>query len=359
MRLAFRLLTLLWVSTLILSGCGYGLVNVQDEEKRQGEVVRAILVLRSDLRKVQEKLSALDQSTEQRLQQANRSVKDLQKHRADLDSRVDEMGLNLRLMQGSLEKRDHRVQEIAQQLDAQDFRIQNIVSLEKKLSGDLGTQQRQVSDLASKVEELSKNVPPLLADQAEHLKALSKNLEAYSNQGASETEQLSKSLTSLSQALDLLGQKITSKVDNQDKSILKMAKRLESVEARLGKKKPRKSGSSGGSPDASDDATVSLTPLFYRVGEISYSLGDLRGAWEAYGAAVRISRDGGGEVPEWTALALLRQSEVAADMGETDPRTVLEQLVKIAERYPTTAAGKIARRRIELARTLWKGEVRE
>ena len=362
MRLMFRLLTLLWVSTLVLSGCGYGLINIPQEEKRQGDVTRAILALRADLRKVQGKLSDLEQSsqsTDQRLEQTEQSVKDLQRRRADLDSRVDEMGLNLRLIQGNLEKRDHRVQEIGQRLDAQNFRIQSIVSLEKKLSGDLGTQQQQVSDLASRVEELSKNVPPLLADQAEHLKALSKNLESYSNQGALETEQLGKSLTSLSQALDLLGQKITSKVDQQDKSIHNMTKRLESVEAKLARKKPRKSGSAEEFPDASEDVAVVLAPLFYRVGEISHSLGDLRGAWEAYGAAVRVSRDGGEEVSEWTARSLLGQSEVAADMENIDPRSVLDQLLKIAERYPKTAAGKIARRRIEMAKTLWKGEVRE
>lgn len=261
----FRFVLFLLFVSLTVLGCGYQLrlVNVVEEEEhqleRRNDMVDSVIGIRSDLRGVQEKLASFDQTTQslkKRMQQDEQLVKDLRKRGASLNARFDELGLSLRLIQGGLEKRDHKFDDLSRFVDGQKFRIEEIEVNEQELVKEmdgikeglatLGTkrsrsfvdQERKVKDLAVEVEELSTNVPPLLADQAEYLKALSKNLESYSDQGTGEVEQLSKSLVSLSDALDLLGQKISTKVDQQDKLMRKLSKRLESVEAKLEEAKP-------------------------------------------------------------------------------------------------------------------------
>jgi DNA repair exonuclease SbcCD ATPase subunit len=348
----FALLALVSLVSLAGSGCGYQLrlVDLSDEEKKEAlrheEVTGVLSSLRADVKGLQGKVSAL----EQRSQEAEKGVNTLQKQRADIDTRLDEAGLSLRLLQGSLEKRDHRFRETT---EGQESRIEELASsqkgfseklasLEERVAGLDQSQQQRVSDLAKKVEDLTRNIPPLLADQAASLNALSKNLEAYSSRGAGEIEQLSRSLTSLSKALDLLGQKITAKVDEQDRSIKKISKRLETMEARGSGK--RSAERPGGDPDEAG-LSIPLAPIFYRVAEVSRDLGDLRGAWEAFGSASEERED-----PEWASLSLLRRSEVAATMG--DGATAFKELARLAKEYPGTEAAGIARERLESARRL-------
>jgi|GEM_PF-3907876 len=361
MRLTLRHRVLFSLFSLCLAGCPYGLVNVQDAEKHQQQVDGAISSLRSDLQQLQGRVSGLDQKT----QASAQSIKDLQKQHAEFDARFEETGLNMRLLQGSLDKRDHRLQEIAQTVDAHEFRIQELsaaqkglaervdgirgtlASLESRVSGSLGTHEQRLKDLATKVDELSRSLPPLLAEQAVQLKTLSRNLEAYGGRDAGEIDQLGKSLTSLSEALDLLAQRVTSRVDEQGRTIVKISKQLESLEAKLGsdKGKGKRSGEDPGGP------LMRLAPLFYQVAQVSWRVGKLRSALDALGDATRSSIREAEE--DDVALTLLRRSEALARSGDTT--SAWAQLEEVVLRYPMTGASSVARERLSDARALLSG----
>ena len=97
--------------------------------------------------------------------------------------------------------------------------------------------EKRLKELSALISELTQKIPPLLNTQSAQLDELGRQLQKVSQGG--EVEQLNRGLLDMSRALDLLGQKITAKVDEQDRILNKTAKRLDALEAKLGSKGKR------------------------------------------------------------------------------------------------------------------------
>lgn len=256
---------LLLSAILLTGGCGYQLrlINVSEEQqreaRRQEEVTRAISTLRTDLKQLQKRLDAMGQegeSVQKELTRIDGALSGLQRGRAELHARLDEINVNLRLLQGGLEKGEHRFRELAQRMEGQEFRLkestghqastgdqvrdleQRVVSLKTELTQTQGDQADRLRSLSEKVMDLVEHVPPLLNQHTEQLQAFSDQLDGLGRRNTDDTRQISKSLTSLSKALDQLGQKMASKIDEQDRAIRGMSKRMETLETQLSKQRP-------------------------------------------------------------------------------------------------------------------------
>lgn len=247
-----RFAVLLFISLSVLQGCGYSLRMVDvEEDRRQNQHKTA----------VEDQVSQLQAEVQKLKTETRQGIADVQKRRADADLRIEETTLALRLIQGKMEKDTHRFTELSHQMDDATFRMgeqgKKLEAMQKTLqqidgaraasqksldtlSGRVATlddHEKRLRELSALVSELTQKVPPLLNTQSAQLDELGKQIQKLSQGG--EVEQLNKELLDLSNALDLLGQKITAKIDEQDRILNKTTKRLESLEAKAGSKGKR------------------------------------------------------------------------------------------------------------------------
>ena len=95
-------------------------------------------------------------------------------------------------------------------------------------------QEGRLKEMTGQIGQLTKEIPSSLTAQAAQLDELGRQMQRVSQNG--EVEQLGKSLADLSGALNLLGEKITAKVDEQEKLLNKTTKRLQALESKLAPK---------------------------------------------------------------------------------------------------------------------------
>lgn len=279
-----RYAILLSAGMILFQGCGYSLrmVDVVEEDREirnqqhlEGQVSR----LNAQAKAMQEQLTRLQNEVKQArgegVSDLQKGVSDLQKRRAEVDVRFDESDIQFRIIQGKIEKEERRYAELAQQVDNAAFRLKeqekSLNEQEKKweiLQKTLQAQveemkelkklnagfqknwedhERRLKEIAGQLLQLTKEIPSALNGQAMHLDELGKRLQQLSR--GADVEALGKSLVDLSHALNLLGEKITAKVDEQEKLLDETTRRLRMLESKLtpkGKQSSLQEGASNG-----------------------------------------------------------------------------------------------------------------
>ncbi|HLG23141.1 MAG TPA: hypothetical protein VI382_10020 [Candidatus Manganitrophaceae bacterium] len=252
-----RFVLLFLLGFLLLEGCGYSIKMVSVEEDRKA---------RQNRKTLEEEVARLQSE----LQKLRQEVSELQKRRADVDIRLDETAMALRLIQGKIEKDDHRFKELSHQADDAAFRLNELTQLKTRLSEQekkwdstqktmqsqieaikgisgvlqksletlnaavattLDDQEKKLKDLSALVSELAQKIPPLLNTQSAQLDELGKQFRRLGQAG--DIEQMNRGLLELSNALNLLGEKMTAKIDEQDRILNKTTKRLEALESKV------------------------------------------------------------------------------------------------------------------------------
>lgn len=265
-----RFILLFLIGILLLEGCGYSvrMVSLDDEDRKEQQNKKA---MEEQIARLQAETRLLRKSAEE----GRQSIFDLQKRRADVDVRLDETRLALQMIQGKIEEEGHRYGELSHQMDDNTFRLNDLgqiknrlneedkklESIQKTLQGQidgakgvtgglqksldsigaristLDDQEKRLRDLSALVSEFTQKIPSLLNTQSAQLDELGRQFQKLS-QGR-DVEQLNQGLLDLSRGLDLLGQKIASKVDEQDRILSKTTKRLEALESKLAPKGKR------------------------------------------------------------------------------------------------------------------------
>lgn len=240
--------SMLFLAGMILfQGCGYSLrmVDVAEENRdlrNKREMEEQVSRLDAEMKSVQEQVTRLQSELKQAREESRKAVSDIQKRRADMDVRLDESDVQSRIIHGKIEKEERRRADLTQQVDNVAFRLseqekkwQAQIDEIKKISGSLQKnvedQDKRLKEMTGQILQLTREIPPSLSAQAAQLDELGKQIHQM-NRGT-DVDQLSKSLVDLSKALDLLGEKITAKVDEQEKLLSKTTKRLQVLESKV------------------------------------------------------------------------------------------------------------------------------
>jgi chromosome segregation ATPase len=237
----------------LLQGCGYSLrmVDVAEENRElrnKREMEALVLQLDGQMKEVQTQVTRLQSELKQAREESRKAVSDLQKRRADLDVRLDESDVQLRMIQGRIEREERRRADLSQQVDNVAFRLNDQEKNLKNLQGQIeemkkvaaalqkhsDDQDKRLKEMTGQIVQLTQEIPSSLTAHAAQLDELGKQIQRVSREG--DVEQLSKSLADLSSALNLLGEKITAKVDEQEKLLSKTTKRLQALESKLAPK---------------------------------------------------------------------------------------------------------------------------
>ncbi len=258
---------LLFAGVILLQGCGYSLrmVDVAEENRdirNKKEMEEHVVQLDAQMKSLQEQVTRLQAELKQTREESRKTVSDIQKRRADLDVRLDEGDVQLRMLQGRIEKEERRRADLTQQVDNVVFRLseqekkwQSQIEEIKKISAGLQKnaedQEKRLKEMTGQILQLTRDIPASLNAQASQLDELGKQIRQMSR--GNDVEQLSKSLVDLSKALDLLGEKITAKVDEQEKLLTKTTKRLQVLESKVA---PRGKQSSLQQEDRSEGAAA-------------------------------------------------------------------------------------------------------
>lgn len=239
---------------ILLQGCGYSLrmVDVAEENRdvrNKREMEEHVLQLDAQMRAMQEKVARLQSELKQEREESRKAISDIQKRRADADVRFDENDVQFRMIQGRIEKEERRRADLTQQIDNIAYRVneqekkgevvqkalQTQIEEIKKINAGLQKngedQDKRLKETAGQILQLTRDIPASLSAQATQLDDLGKQIQQM-NRGT-DVEQLSKSLVDLSNALNLLGEKITAKVDQQEKLLDKTTKRLQVLESKV------------------------------------------------------------------------------------------------------------------------------
>jgi len=237
----------------LVGGCGYSLkmVDVAEENRElrnKRETEALVHQLDGQMKEMQAQVTKLQSELKQAREESRKAVSDLQKRRADLDVRFDENDVQLRMIQGRIEKEERRRADLLQQVDNVAFRsneqekslknLQAQIEEMKKVNAALQKhsedQDKRLKEMAGQIVQLAQEVPSSLTAHAAKLDELGMQIQRVSRDG--DVEQLGKSLADLSSALNLLGEKITAKVDEQEKLLSKTTKRLQALESKLAPK---------------------------------------------------------------------------------------------------------------------------
>ncbi|MDC4223873.1 MAG: hypothetical protein MPW15_06495 [Candidatus Manganitrophus sp.] len=248
-----RYSVLLLAGVFLLHGCGYSLrmVDVAEENREirnKREMEELVHQLDGQMKEMQAQVTRLQSDLKQAREESRKGVSDLQKRRADVDVRFDENDVQLRMIQGRIDKEERRRADIFQQVDNAAFRLneqeKNLKSVQaqleeiKKINAALQKhsedQDKRLKEMTGQIVQLAQEIPNSLTAQAAQLDELGKQIQRVSRDG--DVEQLGKSLADLSSALNLLGEKITAKVDEQEKLLSKTTKRLQALESKLAPK---------------------------------------------------------------------------------------------------------------------------
>lgn len=238
---------LLLAGMILLQGCGYSLrmVDVAEENRdlrNKKEMETHVDQLDAEMKSMQEQVTRLQTELKQAREESRKAVSDIQKRRADMDARLDEADVQTRMIQGKIEKEERRRADLTQHVDNVTFRlseqekkwqgqIEEIRKLNVALQKSAEDQEKRLKEVTGQILQLTREIPSSLSAQATQLDELGKQIHQMSR--GTDVEQLSKSLVDLSKALDLLGEKITAKVDEQEKVLTKTTKRLQVLESKV------------------------------------------------------------------------------------------------------------------------------
>lgn len=238
---------LLLAGMILLQGCGYSLrmVDVAEENRDlrdKKEMEAHVDQLDAQMKSMQEQVTRLQSELKQAREESRKAVSDIQKRRADMDVRLDEADVQTRMIQGKIEKEERRRSDLTQQVDNVTFRlseqekkwqgqIEEIRKLNVALQKSAEDQDKRLKEVTGQILQLTREIPSSLSAQAAQLDELGKQIHQMSR--GTDVEQLSKSLVDLSKALDLLGEKITAKVDEQEKLLTRTTKRLQVLESKV------------------------------------------------------------------------------------------------------------------------------
>ncbi|MFQ5949208.1 MAG: hypothetical protein ACE5J1_00790 [Nitrospiria bacterium] len=299
---------------ILFQGCGYSIKMVALEEEQQElqkkkALEKDVARLQSDLQKLQKQnrqaVAVLKKETGKALtrlladlkrieKEKQQAVIALQKSQADFNVRIDEATMQLRMVQGTLEKKDRRLSELYHQVDNVAFRVNELGEMKGRLSEQeekgnvlgkaleaqvkaLDTLKHRLNEQEKKVEsvkkalqtqigainqindnlqrtskeqgkglqglsdqasELAEKIPPALNKHAARLDELEWQIEKMKSE--IDVQQINKriadfsdSLDILRETLDVLGAKIAVKVDEQERLIQNTTKKLKGIEAAL------------------------------------------------------------------------------------------------------------------------------
>ena len=322
-------LSLFLAVVFLLQGCGYSLKMVDAEEpprgvgngaetenkretqsKKEFDDQQASRTKKITPISMKEEIAQLQLDVKHLKEDNQRALSPLHKKLAEIDLRLDDTALQIRLMQGNTEKEGHQFRELSHQVDNIAFRMNDLAEIKTRLGEQekkwdtvqktlqdqinsikvVGStlqkgsdqQAKRLEEVSDQVLELAEKIPPALNAQAVQLNDLGRQFEKMTKAG--DAEQVNKSLVDLSDALNVLGQKITAKVDQQEKLLEKTTKRLQALESKL---------SSGKRSSLSDSGADLERPLFseiyYELGAGYYELNDIKRAQESFERARAIS----------------------------------------------------------------------
>ena len=315
-----RFFLLLLAPLFLFQGCGYTqrMTNVEEQRRetenkrdlddRVARIDSQVASMQEAAQAAKDEITRLQSEVKQMKEENRQTVASLQKKRADLDIRLAEAALQHRMIQGNSEKEGHRFNELSHQVENIAFRVNDLSevksrlgeqekkwdAVQKTLQGQIDSikvgganlqksseqQAKKLSEISDQVLELAEKIPPALNAQAVQLTDLGRQFEKMPK--GADAEQVNKSLIDLSDALNVLGQKITAKVDEQERLLQKTAKRLQALEAKMSSGK--RSSFSG--DDDSDRPLVS--EIYYELGAGYYELNDAGRAREAFERARRL-----------------------------------------------------------------------
>lgn len=243
----------LLAGVLLLQGCGYSLrmVDVAEENREfrnKREMEALVQQLDGQMKQMQAQVTRLQSELKEAREESRKGVLDLQKRRAELDVRFDENDVQLRMIQGRIEKEERRRADLSQQVDNVAFRLNDQEKNLKNVPGQIEEmkkaaaalqkhsedQEKRLKEMTGQIVQLTHDIPSSLTAHAAKLDELGMQIQRMSRDG--DVEQLGKSLADLSSALNLLGEKITAKVDEQEKLLSKTTKRLQALESKLAPK---------------------------------------------------------------------------------------------------------------------------
>jgi hypothetical protein len=212
---------------ILVAGCGHSVQVVNDAETRRSVAEKK--ALREQVVRLQAEVKRVTKEKEE--ENAHFETKE-----GALEARLDEAVTQLRLIQSSLERDEKQAVEVGHKTSAlvaeqakQSKSVRSELQIQMDRLGKAGeSTNKMVASLSEQVASLAASVPPTLMAQASQIANLEKQLQKG---GKGDPAQLKKRLDELSNMLDLLGQTITVKVDEQDQILSRMLRRLEGLES--------------------------------------------------------------------------------------------------------------------------------
>jgi hypothetical protein len=230
-RFLFLILTgLFW-------GCGHTLVSneqLQSESENRETMAAQMTALQTEVR--------------QNRADKTEMIAQTKKREKEIDARMEEAMLQLRLIQGNLEKSDIRRSEEAHQTELTSTQQGKMTAtLRAETEGQVGAVRSDVQTIQQALDvqrtgmaELSKEVAALKESLLPALAAQTQRVDALEEQGQKsrrgDAVQVNKRLDQFSKTLDQLGEKVFTKFDEQDKLLRKTGQRLDAIESRTGAK---------------------------------------------------------------------------------------------------------------------------
>ncbi|MFQ5579347.1 MAG: hypothetical protein ACE5FZ_01935 [Nitrospiria bacterium] len=281
------------IGAVLLHGCGYSVRMVAFEEEQrelqekkslEGDVAR----LQADLKKLrkQSRQAAIILKDEIKkngklfktgLKESQKEILGIQKGQADLNVRLDEATLSIRRGQGLLEEKDRRLSALSRQIENVAFRVNKDGESLEKLSTQVGElesllqgqmrrltalkeilrrqadtlglidnnlrnvsreQEKSLQVVSDQASELAEKIPPVLNRQSVRLDDLEWQVKKINEEV--DVKQIDKDLAAFSSALDtlkkmldVLGTRLTTKVDEQGQLLRNTTKKMKGIEARL------------------------------------------------------------------------------------------------------------------------------
>lgn len=255
-----------------------------DLKKLRKQSRQAAIVLKKEIERNESLLQAS-------LKESRKDILGLQKGQAGLNVRMDEAALHLRMVQGAVEEKDRQLSGLSHQIENVAFRVNEHEETKEKLSKQgkkhesllqaqvkvvdvlkrrLDVQKKRVASLKGSLQaqvdainlidsnlravskeqekslqgvsdqasELAEKIPPALNLQSVRLDELEWQVKKIKSeidvkQIDKDLAAFSSTLDALRKTLDLLGSRITAKVDEQGRLIRATTKKVKGIEARL------------------------------------------------------------------------------------------------------------------------------
>jgi len=225
----------LWMVCGLLFGCGHTLVrDEQIATDTQNQAAREAQV------------SRLEAALREAKKEKERSAAEAKQNQAEMDRRLEEVSLQMRLIQGKIEKDGIYRDEAEQQVEASaaeqaqsvgalrsalQAQIDSLKAADDALRVSVEAQTGAGTALAGEVSALKENVLPTLADQTARMTAAEKQIKKSKG---GDSGQADRRLDDLSKTLDGFGRKFAAEIDEQKNLLRKSSQRLDALERKSG-----------------------------------------------------------------------------------------------------------------------------